>query len=177
MKILITGTHSTGKSTLLSALQSESKFKDFLFIGGVTREAKQLGLSINQEGDISTQIFCASTDVLNILKNKDKDVVYDRSIVDTFIYSKYLWGEGKLPYHIYQSIFTYYYYYKDSFDYIFWLRPEFDLVDDGVRDTDLSFQSEIDKLFELEFKSINHSILSGDTESRVKQLIDIINGK
>lgn len=171
-KILITGTHSTGKSTLLNELKRHSEFSSFKFIGGVTREAKSFGIDINEQGGEDTQLFCICNDVLNLLKNRENDVIFDRSIIDTYIYSKYLFLRGQISRTIMIIIRDIYLKYINSFDFIFWLRPEFEISDDGVRSINRDFQIDIDQLFEEEFllREIDQIILSGTVEERINKI-------
>ena len=173
MKILITGTHCTGKSTLLNELKKT--LPGFKFIGGVTREAKKFGLGINKDGNDHTQLYCACKDVINLLQNKKKNVVYDRSIIDSFVYTLYLLQQGKVLPTTYNIIKQLFMQYKQEFDYIFWLRPEFEIVDDNVRDTDTEFQAVIDIIFD-EISPIvgNFNMLTGTTEERITQIKKII---
>ena len=173
-KILITGTHSTGKSTLLEELKKQEEFKDFKFIGGVTREAKSYGIDINEQGGDDTQLFCICSDVLNLLKNKKSDIVFDRSIIDTLIYSRYLFREGQISRSTMKIVYDLYLKYLNSFNFIFWLRPEFEIKYDGVRSINKEFQDGIDQLFDEEFfgKELVPVILTGTVEERIKQIKD-----
>jgi nicotinamide riboside kinase len=179
MKILITGTHGTGKSSLLNELKKLPELKDFKFIGGVTREIKDLGLLINEEGDWRTQLLCVAKDVINLLENEYNNVVYDRSILDTKIYTDYMcvnsWSRevvrvGVAVDHIF-SLFRF------SFDIIIWLRPEFDLEDDGVRSQNIEFQEEIDERFNFIMRTYNNSVfqLTGTLEERIQEFKKIYN--
>jgi GTPase SAR1 family protein len=179
MKILLTGTHGTGKSTLLQELVKESRFKNFSVVGGVTREARDLGLKINSSGEDSTQYYCMARDVLNFITYQDRDTIFDRSLIDTYMYTMYLYQKDKTRYDLYvliEILERLLYIYRNYFDYIFWLRPEFSLEDDGVRDTDLAFQLHIDSNFELFFndRQLNNLYrVSGSIEERVN-LIKIV---
>lgn len=173
-KILITGTHSTGKSTLCDHLQKLEYFKDFKFIGGVTREAKSYGLDINESGDELTQLYCMSKDFLNLVQNQDQKVVFDRSILDTMIYTQYLtniedWVLTTMTELCSRMI--------GEFDLILWLRPEIEIEDDNVRSTNPEFQSEIDLLFEYYFGlhfDLPVHVLSGSVEHRISQIEKIL---
>lgn len=176
MKILITGTHSTGKSTLLEYLKREAAFKDFNFIGGVTREAASFGIKINEQGSDDTQLYCISKDVVNFLQNRVSNAIFDRSILDTYIYTKYMYHTGRIYQNTFKIIEEIYEKYRTKFDYIFWIRPEFLPVEDGVRSVRIDFQRDIDRLFEVELKSFKKPvhILKGTTEERIIQLKKVI---
>lgn len=176
IKILLTGTHSTGKSTLLSLLEEDSFFKDFKFIGGVTREAKEYGLDINEKGDTLTQLYCMSKDFLNLVQNQHTNVVYDRNILDTFIYTKYL--RNNVDEWFYKAVQETCEMLISEFNYIFWLRPEWEISNDRVRSMNKNFQEGVDLLFEEFFKThpqIKYVHLVGSSEQKVKQIKHTLN--
>jgi len=168
-KILITGTHSTGKSTLLEELKKLDKFRDFKFIGGVTRSARNLGLEINESGDEYTQLYCMCKDFLNLIENEDSKVIYDRSILDTLIYSLYLYD--KLPSWVIDINRSMCNLLIKKFDLIVWLRPEQEIDDDSVRSMNMDFQIEVDYMFDRFFKQNNLPVfqLKGSIQERVDQ--------
>ena len=176
-KILITGTHSTGKSTLLNELKTLERFKDFKFIGGVTRDAKSLGFNINEEGDLFTQLYCMSRDFLNIVENKQYNVIYDRSIIDTLVYSLYLYD--KLPPWVIDTIRHMCETLMKNFDLIIWLRPEQEISDDSVRSMNKEFQTEVDYMFGRFFKLHNLPVfqLSGNITERIDQFCKLLDKK
>lgn len=179
MKILITGTHSTGKSTLLDELKKLPELQSYSFIGGITREAKNLGFKINEDGDWKTQLYCAARDVINLLENENKDVIYDRSIIDTFIYTEYLITRscGSFDHRAFHIIRDLYLHFQGWFDVVFWLRPEFNIENDGVRSLDTLFQKDIDRRFDFWFQVRGRSdifTLSGSLEMRVQLFRQIL---
>lgn len=177
MKILITGTHGTGKSTLLHELSQLPEFKEYQFIGGVTRKAKNLGFQINEGGDWKTQLYCAASDIINLLENEHRDVIYDRSIIDTFIYTEFLICSGEPWILVDRIVLNTLKLFIDRFDLIIWLRPEFEIKNDDVRSTSVNFQKGIDKYFEDFFRvqKIEVHQLSGSIEERVEQFRKIYN--
>ena len=175
MRVLITGTHSTGKTTLLDHLQKE--LSGFKFIGGVTREAHSYNLPINTKGTDDTQMYCMSKDILNILQTRGQDIIHDRSLLDTYIYSVYsLLHNGSVTSSAVEITERLLKEYIVEFDHIFMLRPEFGVVDDGVRDTDEQFQKDVDTLFVsfCEENDIRFTVLTGNPEERVEQFLETI---
>lgn len=177
-KILLTGTHSTGKSTLLNLLREDDFFKEFKFIGGVTREAREYGLDINEKGDTLTQLYCMSKDFLNLVQNQHENVVYDRSILDTYIYTKYL--RSSVDDWFYETVLEVCNMLLSEFDYIFWLRPEWEITNDRVRSMNKKFQEGVDLLFEEYFQlhpQLKYVRLIGESEQKVKQIKQTLNVK
>jgi nicotinamide riboside kinase len=182
MKILITGTHGTGKSSLLEELKKLPELRDFKFIGGVTREIQKLGLPINEEGSWKTQLLSAAKRIIDLLENENQDVVYDRGIIDTKIYTNYLLDNSGFDEDLAQTdqiINQIFCLFRFSFDIIIWLRPEFPLKDDGVRSQNWIFQQEIDSRFCTTIMTDNIYIfqLTGSIEERVEQFKKIYNEK
>jgi len=60
-----------------------------------------------------------------------------------------------------------------EYDHLFYIRPEFDIVDDGVRSTDLQFRDEIVDIFEGLISEIPRpvSVLTGSVRDRVEQVM------
>jgi len=174
-KILLTGSHSTGKSTLLRNLQNLKQFQDFKFIGGVTREAHSYGLDINEKGDSLTQLYCMCKDFLNIVQNQNSSVVFDRSILDTYIYSQYL--NKNLEPWVLTTMTEVCSMLIGEFDLILWLRPELPITDDRVRSLNVEFQLGVDQMFETYFKY--HSTLpvyhlKGNIRQRILQVKELL---
>ena len=58
MRIGLSGTQSTGKTTLLNVLRSEKHFKEYQVNDEVTRWVRSLGIDINEAGsDISQELI------------------------------------------------------------------------------------------------------------------------
>lgn len=180
MKILLTGTHGTGKSTLLQELVKDERFKNWDTVGGVTREAKEIGFKINSSGDDETQYYCVAKDSLNLITYQNRDTIFDRSLIDTYMYTMYLYQKNKDSENLYiltEILERLLYIYRDYFDYIFWLRPEFGLEDDGVREMNIEFQLHIDQNFKLFFddrQPKNLYRISGNIEERVSLIKTVI---
>lgn len=177
-RILLTGTHSTGKSTLYNQLQYELEFQGFKFFGGVTREALSFGLDINEKGDNLTQLYCMSKDFLNIVQTQHDNVIFDRSILDTMIYSQYL--KSNLDPWLLTTMSEVCDMLIGEFDLILWLRPESDITDDRVRSMNKEFQMKIDQMFEAYFElhpDLPVSQLSGSLDQRISQIKKLFNGE
>lgn len=62
------------------------------------------------------------------------------------------------------------------YDYIFYLEPIPNMTEDGVRDTDENYRSEIVKIYEELVEECNGIILSGDVQERIDKLIEVVYG-
>ena len=174
MKIAFTGAQSTGKTTLLNKLKSNTNYYKFTFIDEITRRMTKHGLEINEGGDDMTQLLIMNSHLKNILKG---DVIMDRCALDGVVYTRYLYNKGQVSEWVMDYAEKVFQLIIDNYDYIFYLQPEFDIKDDGVRSTDIDFRNDIVKLFnnyilECEIPVIQ---ISGTAEERINKIKEIIN--
>lgn len=171
MRIGITGAQSVGKTTLLNALRSESRFQGYEICDEVTREIKEMGFDINEAGSDLTQLLIMQKHIVNIFMHKC--MLTDRTSLDGLVYTTYLNLKDKVGKNtldkarrIYDKTIT-------EYDYVFYIRPEFDIVDDGVRSTDLQFRDEIVDIFEGLISEIPRpvNVLTGSVRERVEQVM------
>lgn len=173
IRISISGTHSTGKSTLIEALRKETFFLGWVFLPGPTRTLREKGFPINNEAKSynQTQLMCATIDVENLeLKG---NILQDRSLLDTLIYSIYLGEKGKVSPIILKSILSMFIELKDEYTvFIIPSSKDVELVQDGVRNDDIEFRDEIERLFFecLEAEKLPYLVVHGTTEERIKQI-------
>jgi len=177
MKIGITGTHSTGKTTLVESLRTEKFFKDYFFDINVTRWVKEIGLPINEHTNDASQEVNLTKRIAHL--NSFDNIVCDRTIIDNLAYSslgkhitpRSLEYQNKL---VVANIFKY--------DFIFYLPMDIDVVDDGVRMIDPIFRSEIDHFIQNFIERVKkehphndkfHTV-RGSVRERIQQVLDII---
>lgn len=176
MIISFSGAQSTGKSTLLSALQK--KVPEWEYIPEVTRLVKrEYDLPINEDGNDLTQLMIMGEHLRNAYAKRDKTVVLDRCSLDGLVYTHWLCSEKKITtantYLYARSIFT-----KtiNKYDLIFYTSPEdVPVVDDGERSVNIKFRNEIIETFERFIKSEevpSHKLvrLRGTVEQRMEQI-------
>lgn len=173
MVISFTGAQSTGKSTLLSKLQTEERFRKFNFVPEITRSLKtKYKLDINESGDEFTQLITVNSHLYNYLDFKDKNVILDRCILDGMIYTMYQYQMKKIPIEIYN--YSEYLFKKliNKVDIIFYTEPDIPLVDDGERSSNKEFRDTIINLFEeaIDHFKINVIRLSGTVEQRLETI-------
>lgn len=175
MIIGISGAHSTGKTTLINALQHCDEFKNFQFKSGLTRDLHKMGIPINEAGTDVTQLYVMTKHYE--YSQLQGDVFLDRCALDGLAYSQVVLEDypdvefmNTLGY-LGRKCFNYY-------DIIFYIKPEFEPVDDGVRTIDKKFHQRIVDSFDRWIdnskyfrKPANIIELTGSVEERASQVI------
>lgn len=172
-KIAISGAQSTGKSTLLDALKKE--YIDIKFVGEITRELKNQGYKINEDGNDDTQV-----QIMNLHKKycqSNVDTIYDRCALDGIVYTHYLFNKGNISEEVYNKSLNIFEEIIKEYDIICYIKPEFNIVDDGERSANVKFRDDIVILFEYYIKKYNLEfiLLTGSVQDRVDQVKDIVN--
>lgn len=166
MKICITGTHGTGKTTLLNYLKNDNSLNNlFDFTEEITRTMSKKGIKINEDGDDASQIALALAH-WDIYQNH-KNLIMDRCLLDVLCYTKYLYEHHKC--NRYTLNFVKILFSQVHYDVIFYIEPEFELENDGVRSTDRSFRDEVQRYFNYYIKELNINVvyLKGTVEERL----------
>lgn len=171
LRIALTGVHSTGKTTLLAAMQQMPEFATVQFLPEITRLIALKGFDINENGTVDTQLLVLSTHIQNFLYH-DRFVV-DRSILDGYAYTAYLAARGKIPVWVEDYARNLLREFMPRYDLLFYLPPEIPIANDGVRSTDPVFRDEVSRIFEAELMNYtddNIVVLTGSVEERVQQI-------
>ena len=177
MRIVFTGSHGTGKTTLVNELKKFDLFKDYYVNKSFNRllsaelkhykKAPEMNI-INQ----STILGFKSWEVLQY-----KNYIGDRAVIDTFGYinsnidKNISEDEIKLLHKTFSPTINYY-------DYIFYIPVEFYIEDDNFRPTDRGYQKKVDEeIFKyLKKNKIKHYEITGCVKERIDKIMDIING-
>jgi len=177
MRIAISGAQSVGKTTILNALRSEKIFKDYHIANEVTRRVQSYGLPINENGTDLTQRLIMQEHIVNTFMH-DKFIA-DRSAWDGFVYSCYLWAKGRISHDTLDYSRQVFMRVQPTYDIQFYIEPEFDIVNDGVRSTNLEFRNDIIRIFDstAEDYKMNAVILKGSVRERVEQVLYAIKEK
>lgn len=182
MIISISGTHCTGKTTLINELKKDPFFKDAIFLSSSGKGLSKFGLHINENGDDLTQLYLACRDFQQIIENKGTKgvVICDRSIIDTYVYSKYLLRNARLrgsTLSIIESLFERVD--KDIF-HCFLVKPSFELVKESERSMDKKFQNKIFEIFDCSYNramedgATNIEYLPDDLQGRINRIKEFI---
>lgn len=184
IKIALVGTHNTGKTTLFNLLKKDKLFDTYCFVPEQIRVLHEQGYGINEKADDVTQLALAlENQYYSLLKQTPflcEGIVFDRCILDNYIYAKYLHNKGIVSSKVLRTLRSVLDRTLPLIQYLFWLRPEFPMDKDGERSIDIKFQTDIDELFK-DFFERNKDIyypreLNGESPKRLEKIKEIITG-
>lgn len=154
MRIAITGTHSTGKTTLVNRLACRKEFKEFVESYSNTRRLGKLGLPINCErGEVEDPVKEFDDTQELVLTHHLKDLlnpklIADRCLIDGLAYTQYLNTRGQVSNHTLELFGQLTSNFAHSYDIIFYSPIVGRAEADGVRDVDESFRIGVDKIIQ-----------------------------
>ena len=164
MKILLTGTQGSGKTTILN----EFKNAGWNVITEVVRNLSKEGIKINELGneDGQKKIFETYKKLLS-----EGHYISDRGLTDVASYTWYLVNKGEIhPSVLWEQLEDIDDFFRSNPDALVCYFPiEFPVVDDGVRSVDEDFRKEIDNNIKsiLDSREIPYIIVTGDVENRI----------
>lgn len=184
-RVAIVGTHCTGKSTLIEQLKQDKDIQklDFVFIESPTRSLKEKGLHINNKASNydETQRECLIYDRRVIKDTRNRNVISDRCLLDTFIYTQYLYQDNKVTLDVYKMVDTFWRNTQSEYTIFILTSPKgIELKLDNARIQDVEFRNKIHDLFIEEItnnqiKSLSKFfIIEGTEEERLEQAKTII---
>lgn len=151
--VSISGAQNTGKSTIVKDLLV--KYPDLFYVpkGSYRDVIKEKGLVINQEGSFESQL--AIMDYLvnqleEVQKIENKIVILDRSVLDCYVYSKYLFYNKKITLEQFLELENKYIFTCSSYlDQVILVsfNKNIDLVNDKLRDINLEYINIINYIF------------------------------
>lgn len=171
VRMCLTGSQSTGKSTVLNLFKEAG----YPVITEVVRNlVKEKGISINKEGTDATQQMVFNT-YSKVLSETEK-YVSDRGLTDVISYTAAGVFEGKVnkavldEQEVQLEEFV-----ANNPDIVYVYFPiEFPVVADGVRSVDEDYRKQIDNLIHdtLDGLGIDYLTVTGTPEERFGQILD-----
>jgi len=163
LKIALTGSHGTGKSTLVHNHFFKWFFQDHLIIDSIVRNKKlswidSTLMTKKEQHNINASCFK--------LHYKTKDFISARSIFDHWAYSRITLDRDfdKWYFSVYKQLIHY--------DYLFYIPIEIELKNDNFRPLDREYQLKIDK--EIKYLLNNYNIKYHTITGTIQQRIDKI---
>lgn len=179
MRIALTGTHSTGKTTLVNKLAMMKEFEGYHASYSNTRALKEKGFPINSKEDENydlTQELVLTFHMKDILRPR---ILMDRCLVDGLAYTQFLNSKGKvsnLTLELFGQLTSLS---VRNYDFIFYCPIRGQIEKDGVREEDESFRLAVDLIIK------NHlvpnlpniyTLPSDNQEENIKFILETING-
>jgi nicotinamide riboside kinase len=172
MKIGITGTMSVGKTTLVKALSKIDQFRNYVCTTERSKYLNSLGIPLNYETTIEGQTIFLAERVTELMQD---NLITDRTIIDVMAFTN---CAKKVSYMDEDAFEEYAKRFITQYDYIFYISPEgIEIEDNGIRETDIDYRRQIDEEIQkllLKHRPIVYT-LSGTTEKRINQIIEVIN--
>jgi len=149
MRISISGSQCSGKTTTLNVLKEDKFFSEYEFdLESKTREVEKYNLGHSREANDYTQIIIFSNMIKNSLSIKDKTkCLTDRCILDNLVYSKYLFYNKLISKDLFNVISKSADDLILNFDVVFILEPTIKLISNDYRDVDENYRQDIARIF------------------------------
>lgn len=181
MRIAVIGPQNTGKSTFIKDFIKE--FPHYSTPEETYRDVvKNKSLNINKKTNEDSQREIRNFMYAEFRQTTDRNVIFDRSLIDNYVYTYYQYKEGKISKSFLEETESMMKEMIHSVDVYFFIPASLSvaLVDDGTRDTDKKFIDDVNTyflktLFELAREyHIIVKIISGTRKERIKKVKEII---
>ena len=172
MRIGITGTQSTGKTTLVKALAKTDTFKKYNVATERSKYLRDLGIPLNTDSTINGQLVFLAERSSELLH---EDILTDRTIWDV---SAFTMLAKSIDLNEKSQFVNTAMLLKDQYDVIFYINPiGVDIEDNGVREINAEYRTdinqEIQRLLKL-FPPKKLVVLQGSTEERINIILNTI---
>lgn len=174
-KIGLVGSVSVGKTTLIKALAKLPQFKDYFIATERSKYLRDLGIPLNTDSTIIGQSIFGSERLSELLRD---NLLTDRTIIDVMSFTNLAQSINSIDKEAFESYFERF---ISEYDYIFYISPDgIGIEDNGIRTVDPEYRIQIDQeiqrlILKYKYKIKNYNELSGSTETRIKQLLEIVN--
>lgn len=147
LKFVVSGSHSTGKTTLIRGLAEELSIRGHRVwtIGEVARKVIAAGLPLDREATTESYLMYLA-EQLEALRSAPKDaiIISDRFLIDLLAYIETNANSG-IPADLVRVIELAAWLEAEQYSVVFYLPIEFPVVADGVRDTNEEYRAAVDQ--------------------------------
>lgn len=181
MRIAVTGPQNTGKTTFIEDFLKE--FKNYSTPLGTYRDVvSQNNLEINQKTSEHAQNLILIFLYNLILEEVGDNIIFDRCVVDNFVYTYYAYQKGNISRDFMIKTRTKMYESIKHLDALIFIPTAagISLVDDEMRDIDTDFIDSVNKifletLFDIKGRyAIPVFVVTGSRAERVRQMREIL---
>lgn len=168
MKIGLTGTVSVGKTTLVNALKELEQFKGYEIATERSKYLRDQGIALNTDSTLKGQIVFAAERALELMK---PNIITDRTIYDVIAFTLRAKSISKFEkrYFFYLMLDL-----RNEYDVVIYVSPEgVDIENNGVRETNADYRTEIDEIIRELLKAYPPKKLieiKGSTEERINTI-------
>ena len=175
MKIGLTGTMSVGKTTLVNALKKLPQFKGYKFATERSKYLRDLGIPLNTDSTLKGQTVFLAERCAELMHD---NLITDRTIIDVMAFTMNAQSINVLDkdkFEQYASSFL------GEYDYVFYISSEgLPIEDNGVREINPTYRHLIDTSIEYLLQSYAYKLksahtISGSTEERIEQILNVVN--
>lgn len=187
MRVCLTGSHGTGKTTLLTVLKEKYPSYD-IQLESMTRKAVSDPTKLNLTTPEESEKLISEAYMKYFLDNQDKDFISSRHMIDVLAYSMYLSKKNgniseETIFDIEEKVEELKK--RKLFDLVLYIPIEFDLpeVEKGVKfregQEDKQYREDIDGIikFLLWGYNIPYVKINGSKEERIKKIEECLNAK
>lgn len=176
MRLAVIGPQNTGKSTFIEHFPHYSTptetYRDVI---------KNNNLEINQKGSEVNQKMIRDFLYQQITTNEEMNILFDRCVIDNYVYSLALYEEGRVSIEFLNQTFNLALKHLEYLDGLIFIPTAVSvkLVDDALRDTNTKYIDKVNRFFTKTLFLINKQkpieifVVSGDREERIKLTKDI----
>lgn len=178
MKVSITGSHSTGKTTLASAVTKTLRERGTNSVGLIEEVARRviaMGFPLNQEATIHSYLHYIWFQLKEEREHREKYVISDRSLVDLLGYIRTN-NDTKIPQYFVSMLEELLWRESVCFDLYCYLPVEFPLEIDHVRPADVEYQKAVDTNIQqiLQEYRLPYECITGSLDDRCKQVVRLL---
>jgi len=178
MRYGLTGTMSTGKTTMVKALAEHDYFKgkEYKFFTERSKYLMSMGIPLNQSSTYKGQLVFFAERASELMQD---NMVTDRTVLDVFAFSKAAekeigYGRVNALEHIKDEL-------KGEYDILFYVPiiDEIPMENNGIRETNEDFRRLIDDIIRREFnayKGRKYIIKATNLNDRIDEIVRYIKG-
>ena len=174
MRIVLTGTSSVGKTTLVKSLSKLPQFKNYKIFTEKSKEIRDIGIPLNTDSTLKGQTVFLAHRCIELMEG---NFISDRSLIDVMSYSK---SAKSINFYEKESFCDLASKFLGEYDYIFYVSPEgVEIENNGVRETDPIYRDLIDftiknTLDKYRYKIKNLIYIKGTNDERISQILEAI---
>lgn len=168
MKIGLCGSISVGKTTLVNELAKLKQFENYKTATERSKYLRDQGIALNTDSTLKGQLIFAAERSLELMND---NIITDRTIYDVCAFTL---SSKSIPQHQQEQYVNLLMNIRNEYDLIIYVSPEgVEIENNGVRETDALYRSQIDTVIQLmldEYPPQNLLRIKGSTQERISQI-------